>query len=170
MRPGYRAGAAVSGLSSTAPVWLTLLVGFAKQLACAGEAAPLGWSRGARGAHRLLVVPGHNAILDIALGIMDDCDRTHHDRLGQKGAAAVRALLQRELAALLGPNTTERTVRSLRIPLRFRRQEVGSHDTKMLPSRVCCTLWSVRIRAGAPSPVLRLARRRGSNHSNNLLR
>jgi transposase InsO family protein len=70
-----------------------------RQLLCGGEGAALGWMRAAL--HRLLVLHGHDAILDIAHGVMDDCARTHHDRLGQPGADAIRALLKRELTALL---------------------------------------------------------------------
>ncbi len=63
------------------------------------QGAALGWLRGAL--HRLLVVHGDSAITDIAHGVLDDCVRRHHDRLGEQGAVVIRSLLRRELATPL---------------------------------------------------------------------
>jgi len=75
-----------------------------RQLLFRGEGAALGWIRGAL--RRLLLVHGHNATLDIAHGVVDDCIRAHHERLGQPGANAIRTLLQRELNALPSPSNS----------------------------------------------------------------
>jgi transposase InsO family protein len=72
-----------------------------QQLLFGGEGAALGWLRGA--VHRLLITHGDSPATDIARGVLDDCIRTHHDRLGQQGAIVIRSLLRRELAALLRP-------------------------------------------------------------------
>lgn len=76
-----------------------------QQLLCGGEGAALGWLRGAL--RRVLVLHGHAAITDIALGVLNDCVRIHHDRLGEQGAVVIRSLLRRELAALFrsAPNS-----------------------------------------------------------------
>jgi hypothetical protein len=69
-----------------------------QQLLCGGEGAALGWLRGAL--RRLLVMHGDSAVTDIACGVLDDCTRVHHDRLGLQGAAVIGSLLRRELAAV----------------------------------------------------------------------
>lgn len=69
-----------------------------RRLLCEGEGVALGWIRGAL--HRLLVIHGYDATLDIVRGLVDDCVRIHHDRLGEAGTHAVLALLRRELSAL----------------------------------------------------------------------
>jgi hypothetical protein len=70
-----------------------------RQLLFGGEGAALGWIRGAL--QQILSVHGCQATLDITRGLVDDCVRSCHDRLGEPGADAIRNLLQRELNALL---------------------------------------------------------------------
>jgi transposase InsO family protein len=70
-----------------------------RQLLFGGEGAALGWIRGAL--QQILSVHGCQATLDITRGLVDDCVRSRHDRLGEPGADAIRNLLQRELNALL---------------------------------------------------------------------
>jgi transposase InsO family protein len=77
-----------------------------RQLLFGGEGAALGWIRGAL--HQILSLHGCQATLDITRGLVDDCVRSHHDRLAEPGADAIRTLLQRELNALLSapPNSS----------------------------------------------------------------
>jgi transposase InsO family protein len=70
-----------------------------RQLLFGGEGAALGWIRGAL--QQILSVHGCQATLDITRGLIDDCVRSHHDRLAEPGTDAIRTLLQRELNALL---------------------------------------------------------------------
>jgi hypothetical protein len=43
---------------------------------------------------------GHAATYDLAYGVISNCARAHHDRLGQPGVDAIGALLERELQNL----------------------------------------------------------------------
>ena len=74
-----------------------------QQLLFNGAGIGLGWMRGAL--RRLLLLHGHAATYDLAHGVMNDCARAHHDRLGQPGVDAIRALLERELQNLLQTTT-----------------------------------------------------------------
>ncbi|MFC1642328.1 hypothetical protein ACFL5O_06525 [Myxococcota bacterium] len=48
---------------------------------------------------KTLSLHGASAIRDLARGVMLDCARARHGRLGEPGVAAIRALLERELQA-----------------------------------------------------------------------
>jgi hypothetical protein len=73
-----------------------------QQLLFGGIGAALGWMQQAL--RRMAIVHGDGVLSDIANGVMNDCARTHFQRLGQPGVDAIRALLLREITAVAPPN------------------------------------------------------------------
>jgi hypothetical protein len=69
-----------------------------QQLLFGGAGAALGWMQAAL--RSIAHVHGDLALLDIATGVMNDCAQAHFATLGQPGADAIRALLQREISAI----------------------------------------------------------------------